>query len=69
MALFVFIGHDGPDGTAKRDQYRAAHVAALDKLDAETLDAAKKLMAHDPFVVGGVFASYSVHPFRQAYPK
>ncbi|MFN7955211.1 MAG: YciI family protein [bacterium] len=96
MALFVFIGHDGPEGTARREQYRAAHVAALDKLDAEgriafagpirddanaastgavivfdadSLDAAKKLMAHDPYVVGGVFANYSIHPFRQAYPK
>ncbi len=96
MALFVFIGHDGPDGSARREQYRAAHVASLDKLDqegriafagpirddangasigavividADTLDAAKQVMAHDPYVVGGVFASYSVHPFRQAYPK
>ncbi len=96
MPLFVFIGNDGPDGLARREQYRAAHVAQLDKLDtegriafagpirndpndasvgavivfdAETLADARELMAHDPYVVGGVFASYSVHPFRQAYPK
>jgi len=42
-----------------------AHLDAF----AASLDAAKKVMAHDPYVVGGVFASYSVHPFRQAYPK
>lgn len=96
MPLFVFIGHDGPEGEKRRDEYRAAHVAQLDKLDvegriafagpirnddndqsvgaviifeADTLTDAKKLIEHDPYVVGKVFKKYSVSPFRQAYPK
>lgn len=33
MALFAVIGHDGPDGTARRDEHRAAHVAYIEALD------------------------------------
>lgn len=33
MPLFAVIGHDGPDGTARRDQHREAHVAFIDALD------------------------------------
>ena len=33
MSLFVVIGHDGPDGAARRDQHRAAHVAYIEALD------------------------------------
>lgn len=35
MPLFVMIGLDGPDGAARRDQHRAAHVAHIDALDRE----------------------------------
>jgi uncharacterized protein YciI len=34
MPLFAVIGHDGHDGTARRDQHRAAHVAYIEALDA-----------------------------------
>lgn len=33
MPLFVFIGHDGPDGAARRQSNRERHVAHLDALD------------------------------------
>ena len=33
MALFVVIGHDGPDGTARRNEHRDAHVAFIEALD------------------------------------
>ena len=33
MALFAVIGHDGPDGTARRNQHRDAHVAYIEALD------------------------------------
>lgn len=33
MPLFVVIGHDGPDGTARRDRHRAEHVAFIEALD------------------------------------
>jgi uncharacterized protein YciI len=30
---FVIIGHDGPEGEAKRKAHRAAHLANLEQLD------------------------------------
>jgi uncharacterized protein len=33
MSLFVVIGHDGPDGTARRNEHREAHVAYIEALD------------------------------------
>lgn len=30
---FVIIGHDGPDGEAKRKMHRTAHLANLEKLN------------------------------------
>lgn len=33
MPLFVFIGHDGPDGAVRRQANRARHVAHLEALD------------------------------------
>jgi len=32
MPLFVFIGHDGPDGAERRNANRKRHVANLEKL-------------------------------------
>ena len=32
MPLFVFIGHDGPDGAARREANRERHVANLEAL-------------------------------------
>jgi uncharacterized protein YciI len=32
MPLFVFIGHDGPDGSARRQANRERHVAHLEAL-------------------------------------
>lgn len=36
---------------------------------AESLAAAQQLVADDPYVAGGVYESYTVDGFRQAYPK
>ncbi len=36
---------------------------------AESLAAAQQLVAEDPYVAGGVYESYTVDGFRQAYPK
>lgn len=36
---------------------------------AESLAAAQQLVAEDPYVAGGVYESYTVDDFRQAYPK
>ncbi|MBH0207855.1 MAG: YciI family protein [Nitrospira sp.] len=33
MMKFVIIGHDGPDGEAKRKVHRAAHLRNLEQLD------------------------------------
>jgi uncharacterized protein YciI len=33
MPLFVFIGHDGPNGSARRQANRERHVAHLEALD------------------------------------
>lgn len=33
MPLFAVIGHDGPDGTERRDANREAHVAFIEALD------------------------------------
>lgn len=33
MGLYAVIGHDGPDGTARRNQHRDAHVAYIEALD------------------------------------
>ena len=96
MPLFVFIGHDGPDGLVARDANREGHVAHLDALEAEgripyagpikdeagersvgavivfeapDLEAARRLTASDPYVEGGVYETWTVHPFKKAYPK
>ncbi len=34
MPWFAFIGHDGPDGAARRPRLRPAHLEALEPLDA-----------------------------------
>src|SRR5689334_14785562 len=33
MPLFAVIGHDVPDGTARRNEHRDAHVAYIEALD------------------------------------
>ena len=33
MPLFIFIGHDGPDGSARRQLNRERHVAHLEALN------------------------------------
>lgn len=33
MALFAVIGHDGIDGTERRNEHREAHVAFIEALD------------------------------------
>jgi len=96
MALFVMIGHDGPDGAERRDRHRDAHVAFWTDLDragqvtlagpirdeqgsasvgavivfeAPDLGAARALVERDPYAAGGVFASLTVAPFKQVFPK
>jgi hypothetical protein len=96
MPLFVMIGLDGPDGVARRDEHRAAHVAHIEGLEregrlrfagtprndandasvgavivfeAQDLGEARDIANRDPFVIGGVFASLTVAPFKLVYPK
>ncbi len=44
-------------------------VGAVIVLHAATIDEARRLVDEDPFVAGGVYSSWSLDPFRQAYPK
>jgi len=90
------IGLDGSEGAARRDRYRAAHVAHVEALDrvgqivlagpirnegddasvgaiivfeARDLAEAREIVDRDPYVIGGVFESLLVAPFRRAFPK
>lgn len=55
MPLFVVIGHDGPDGAARRDQHRTAHVAYIEALDrAGRLTFAGPIKSDDGAVSTGV---------------
>jgi uncharacterized protein YciI len=37
-------------------------------IEAASLEEAKAFAAGDPYVTGGVFVRYEVHPFTQVYP-
>lgn len=52
-----------------RDDGNQRSVGAVIVFEAETLEAARELIARDPYVAGGVFESWSVAPFKLAYPK
>jgi uncharacterized protein YciI len=55
VALFVVIGHDGPDGTARRNEHREAHVAHIEALDrAGRLTFAGPIKSDDGAVSTGV---------------
>lgn len=95
MPLFIFIGHDGADGPAKRDANRTAHLAYLEGLHADgrlvyggpirnevdcsigamlvfsavDLAAARKIVADDPYVEGGVYADAELRLFIKIFPR
>ncbi|MEZ4298459.1 MAG: YciI family protein [Polyangiaceae bacterium] len=55
MPLFVVIGHDGPDGLARRDKNREAHVAYIEALDkAGRITFAGPIKSDDGAVSNGV---------------
>ena len=37
-------------------------------LEAETVEEARSIAERDPYVTGGVFASFDIHPFLQVLP-
>jgi len=52
-----------------RDDANAASVGAVIVFEAADLADARAIVQRDPFVRGDVFASLTVAPFRQAFPK
>lgn len=52
-----------------RDADNQRSAGAVIVFEAASLEAARELMARDPYVAGGVFESWSVDPFKLAYPK
>ena len=52
-----------------RDDGDDRSIGAVIVLEAATLDEARQLVDRDPYVVGGVFASVTVNPFRQVAPE
>ena len=55
-------------GTPRNDNNDAS-VGAVIIFEADNLEDARDLVRSDPFVVGGVFESLTVAPFKPAYPK
>jgi uncharacterized protein YciI len=67
---FVIIGHDGPDGQAKRPTHRPAHLARLEQLQAEG-----RLVLAGPFtdkagslIIIDVESEAEAHALAQADP-
>jgi uncharacterized protein YciI len=58
------VRHGGP---LKND--RGEIIGSLLIFEADSLEAAKKLVAADPYVVGGVFASYEVLETEAVFPR
>jgi uncharacterized protein YciI len=52
-----------------RDEADERSIGAVIVFEAESLEAARDLVARDPYVEGGVFETWSVRPFRRAYPR
>ena len=55
-------------GTPRNDNNDAS-VGAVIIFEADNLEDARDLVRSDPFVVGGVFESLTVAPFKHAYPR
>jgi len=67
MPLFVVIGHDGPDGGARRNQHRDAHVAHIDALDkAGRLTFAGPIKSDDGAVSTGVVLIFEAETLDEA---
>ena len=58
------VRHGGP---LKND--RGQMIGSLLIFEAESLEAAKKLVAADPYVVGGVFETYEVLETEAVFPR
>lgn len=51
-----------------KDETGDKSVGVVIVFEADNLDEAGALVAADPYVAGGVFASYEVRPFKQVFP-
>ena len=52
-----------------RDDVGDRSIGAVIVFDAADLDAARRLVDSDPYVLGGVFESVLVQPFQHVFPK
>ncbi len=52
-----------------RDDVGDRSIGAVIVFDAADLDAARRLVDSDPYVLGGVFESVMVQPFQHVFPK
>lgn len=52
-----------------RNEANDQSVGAVIVFEAPSLDEARDLIASDPYVAGGVFDTWSVDPFRKAFPR
>lgn len=55
-------------GTPRNDTDNASEGAVI-LFEADNLDEAREIVSRDPFVVGGVFETVRVAPFKKVYPK
>lgn len=67
MALFVVIGHDAPDGTARRNAHRAEHVAFIEALDAAgKITFAGPIQSDDRAISNGVVVIFDAADLDEA---
>jgi uncharacterized protein YciI len=67
MPLFVTIGHDAHDGTARRAQHRAEHVAYIEALDAAgKITFAGPIQSDDRAISNGVVVIFDAADLDEA---
>ena len=67
MALFVILGHDAADGTARRNEHRTAHVAYIESLhNAGKIVFAGPIQSHDRSASNGVVILFEAADLDEA---
>ena len=67
MPLFVVIGHDVPDGVARRNQHRAEHVAYIESLhQAGKITFAGPMQSEDRKISNGVVILFEAADLDEA---
>ena len=56
-------------GGPVRNSTNDASLGAVIVFEADSLDAARKLVSRDPYVAGGVYETMLVAPFKHVFPK